>query len=219
MKKLLRDATKRAKRHGWWANGTTGGGHYIFTNGQDSVTVSCSPKNAEHVLSNFEKDMRRHHRRHIGPLHTDTGPTPSPKPQPARAMPVAANTQKPKEVNVTKAAPPAGEISFAMQVRIANELQEAFDEKAGAYLPGESDESVGKRVGQAWGIVKRVRERLGFEIKVSPEVLRLQQQQAKTSAELEELLSRVDALMDRVKQDGERLKLLTGESVRRGAAG
>lgn len=54
--------------------------------------------------------------------------------------------------------------------RIAETLRGCFAPEDGHYLAGQSDHKVADELNVPWGWVKQVRELLGFEIKVDPEI-------------------------------------------------
>jgi len=54
--------------------------------------------------------------------------------------------------------------------RIAEHVRGAFEPDAGHYLDGATDHTVGDKLGLPWGWVRQVREMLGYEIKIDPEV-------------------------------------------------
>lgn len=74
------------------------------------------------------------------------------------------------------------------RLRIRNKLDAQFDDAAGCYLDGWSDQRVGEELNIPWAIVTRIREAAYGPIRVDPELAALR-------AELVGLGTKIDALM------------------------
>jgi len=94
------------------------------------------------------------------------------------------------------------------RVKIRAVLDKSFDDAAGCWLDGYSDQKAGEEIGVPWAIVTRIREAAYGPIRVDPEVAGLR-------AELVQIGREIAALMEKHSAATKRLDALAGK---RGAA-
>lgn len=108
--------------------------------------------------------------------------------------PACLKGEKPKMS--TKAELPAGPTHDQLK-RIAAHLRGVFEPEAGHYLDGQTDHSAADALGVPWGWVRQVRELLGFEIRVDPEIKALRDDLAALSEMAIALARKLDAVEKR----------------------
>jgi hypothetical protein len=133
--------------------------------------------------------------------HGDAAPSTQPLTEEA---PVAANTNPPAERN------PSG----AQRLQIRQKLDAVFDDDAGCYLDGYSDQKIGGELNLPWSWVATIREAAYGPIRVDPEVAGMRAEVTALKTELEalskEFLGKRDALIKKVDSAIARLDVLAG---------
>ena len=111
--------------------------------------------------------------------------------------PACLKGEKPKMVTtVVQAELPKGPTHDQLK-RIAGHLREVFEPEAGHYLDSQNDHTVGDVLGVPWGWVRQVRELLGFEIRVDPEIKALRDDLAALSEMTIALARKIDGIEKR----------------------
>lgn len=83
-------------------------------------------------------------------------PKPEPRPQPAEVIPMTET--KPREASPQE------------RIKIRSILDKHFDDGAGQWLDGYSDQRAGEEIGVPWALVTRIREAAYGPIRVDPEI-------------------------------------------------
>lgn len=131
-------------------------------------------KNSRRLIRCPEHNKRRQHRK-PGEQTMGSQTVPQAAPNGATFPPVAA----PKPMTADDRA------------RIRRKLEEYFDDKAGRYLDGMSDQKIGEQLGIAWANVKAVREAAYGELRSDPEIDALQRQLFEAMREHQNLVALV----------------------------
>jgi len=112
------------------------------------------------------------------------------------------NPEKVIPMPETKPAPVPRELTQQERLKIRAILDRQFDDGAGCYLDGYSDQKIGEEVGVPWALVTKIREAAYGPIRVDPEVAALR-------ADLTMLRRAADELSDKVAAMELRLAVLT----------
>lgn len=116
------------------------------------------------------------------------------------AKPKAKTTIEPETAARSASIPsPTAELpkgpTHEQRKRIAEQLRGCFDEDRGCYLDGETDQRIGERLGMPWSWVREVRDLLGFEIRIDPEIEALRAEVAALADMVVALDRKLDALL------------------------
>jgi hypothetical protein len=115
----------------------------------------------------------------------------------------------PVAIKSDAAKPPAGlrDPTQAERLKIRSILDKAFDDNAGCWLDGYSDQKAGEEIGVPWALVTRIREAAYGPIRVDPEVAgilaalkSLTTEQARLAAEQTKLAAAIADLETRARQ-------------------
>jgi hypothetical protein len=108
---------------------------------------------------------------------------------PATTTPIAPAAAAPKQ---------ATKLTTAQRLRIRSLLDKHFDDEAGCYLDGYSDQRIGAEVDVPWALVTKVREAAYGPIRVDPEIAALRAEIAQARRQVEALNAIVTALQARL---------------------
>lgn len=125
------------------------------------------------------------------------GESPAPKPIPP-AMVARAAIPAPTETTMPDPKPVMREATPQERVKIRGVLDKHFDDGAGCWLDGYSDQKAGEEVGVPWAIVTRIREAAYGPIRVDPEVVGLRAELAQIGRDLAALTEKHAAAAKRL---------------------
>lgn len=84
------------------------------------------------------------------------------------------------------------------RIKVRQVIDQHFDDEAGFWLNGYSDQKAGEEIGVPWALVTRIREAAYGPIRVDPEVAALKMELAQIGRELSAVVEKHQAAMKRV---------------------